>query len=260
MKRYRKIGLVIVFLCILVMVFSLTGCFKLREKEEGYYKYIIYKQKDGEKYIEITGLTELGSQQKVLVIPEKIKGIDVSALDYRNFFGDLNGIWQSENLEKIFFPTSRLNVGGSTFNDCINLKKFIAIDFDLNSGSGGGGTVDVAYRMGQYLHIPKLSFEECTFNNRDMFFMPANVSYYYNYEIDINDGYYWIDDEDYGSIMTYIPQDPVRDAYEFGGWYKEAECINKWNFETDTLPKEQLDEERNTIYQETKLYAKWIKK
>ena len=44
----------------------------------------------------------------------------------------------------------------------------------------------------------------------------------------------------------------------FDGWYKEAECINVWNFETDTLPDAQYDEEGEEIYQETKLYAKWM--
>ena len=45
----------------------------------------------------------------------------------------------------------------------------------------------------------------------------------------------------------------------FGGWYKEPECINEWNFETDTLPQAQYGEEGKELYQETKLYAKWIK-
>ena len=72
--------------------------------------------------------------------------------------------------------------------------------------------------------------------------------------------------------IEYIPEDPSREEYEFGGWYKEAECINKWDFDKDTLPEEQLEEveveatlheeaytEMRQVYQETKLYAKWIK-
>jgi hypothetical protein len=176
MKRYRKINKIIILLCILAIVFSLSGCLKLREKEDGYYRYILFKRDNGERYIEITGLTELGSQQKVLVIPEKIKDIDVTALDYRNFFGDLNGIWQSETLEKIFFPTSRLAVNKNTFDDCINLKKVIVINFDLSNGSGGGGTIDAAYGAGHFLFISKQTFDLCTFKNRDIFYKELKQS------------------------------------------------------------------------------------
>ena len=44
------------------------------------------------------------------------------------------------------------------------------------------------------------------------------------------------------------PEDPVDDAYSFGGWYREASCENAWNFESDTVTE--------TII----LYAKWTKK
>ncbi|MBR0319112.1 MAG: InlB B-repeat-containing protein [Spirochaetia bacterium] len=32
-----------------------------------------------------------------------------------------------------------------------------------------------------------------------------------------------------------IPADPTRSGYIFGGWYKEAACTNKWDFDTDTV-------------------------
>ena len=73
------------------------------------------------------------------------------------------------------------------------------------------------------------------------------------------DGYYWIDNYGYSKQIEYITESPVRQGYMFGGWYKESECFNAWDFETDTLPEVQYDEEGIEIYQETKLYAKWIK-
>lgn len=105
----------------------------------------------------------------------------------------------------------------------------------------------------------------------------ANVSYLYNYEEAPNDGYYWVDNYD-NSLIEYIPPEPIREGYEFAGWYKEAECINKWDFSKDKTsdlyrryyePDEDDSEEYKKeyyeyisthTYVETKLYAKWISK
>jgi len=40
--------------------------------------------------------------------------------------------------------------------------------------------------------------------------------------------------------------DPTRTGYTFGGWYKEAACINEWVFDSDTVGVD------------TTLYAKWL--
>ena len=78
--------------------------------------------------------------------------------------------------------------------------------------------------------------------------LKANVSYYLNYD---ENNYYYIDYYENGEKILYIPPIPQRDGYTFGGWFKEAECINQWNFDNDTL---QISEET----QEIKLYAQWI--
>ena len=50
---------------------------------------------------------------------------------------------------------------------------------------------------------------------------------------------------DYGTTIT-EPAVPSKEGYTFGGWYKEAGLINQWNFESDTIP-----------VQDVILYAKW---
>ncbi len=50
----------------------------------------------------------------------------------------------------------------------------------------------------------------------------------------------------------------LRDGYAFDGWYKEPECMNRWDFDADTLPEVKYTDDEEEIYQETKLYAKWI--
>jgi len=50
-------------------------------------------------------------------------------------------------------------------------------------------------------------------------------------------------------ILSIKPSpDPVRDGYDFGGWFKEEACTNEWNFTTDVVTGN------------ITLYAKWNKK
>lgn len=42
------------------------------------------------------------------------------------------------------------------------------------------------------------------------------------------------------------PKAPIRDGYEFAGWYRESECINEWNFIS------------SVVHSQITLYAKWI--
>ncbi len=80
--------------------------------------------------------------------------------------------------------------------------------------------------------------------------LKANVSYNLNYD---ENNYYYIDYYENDEKILYIPPEPQRDGYSFGGWFKESDCINRWDFGTDTL---QISEET----QEIQLYAKWIVK
>ena len=63
---------------------------------------------------------------------------------------------------------------------------------------------------------------------------------------------YFIADYNEGDLITYRPEAPTKVGYEFGGWYKEEECITEWNFEEDTFS---LEEDQTIM----KLYAKWNK-
>ena len=282
MKILKKSTQIIAILLLLFRLsFLLLGC-KPKMHEEGYFTYYYNNNKDA---IILSELTELGRQQNVLVIPEEINGTKVTALSkWTLHMWDAGLVWESENLEKVFFTTDSVGVEHGIFKKCPNLRKLILTAYDGDNPRTGVGA---RRNSDRYLYISKKAFErylsrlvsnmiiskeEALDTNHSInSIQAANVSYYYNYDTDKNDGYYWIDDVEYGEKKEYIPSDPVREEYEFGGWYKEAECINKWDFQTDTLPEEQFEEveveatlyeeaytEMQQVYQETKLYAKWI--
>lgn len=72
----------------------------------------------------------------------------------------------------------------------------------------------------------------------------------FNYDEAPNEGYFFINDYPVGEMIENTPYEPVRERYTFAGWYKEAECLNVWNFGTDTYP-----EAATSVL----LYAKWDK-
>ena len=59
---------------------------------------------------------------------------------------------------------------------------------------------------------------------------------------------YFIIDLNEDEFISFIPDDPKKDNVLFDGWYKEEECINKWDFDKDTVKLE------NGIM---KIYGKW---
>lgn len=233
---------------------TLSGCevgLRLYENE-----YFIYTINYDSNEIGILGLTDKGQEQEYLVIPETIDNKEVTYVAYWEIatrkitqkYGDAkySGL-QSDSLKKVFIVQE--------------IKVYNGLFFGLKTKSFS------------VFYISNDMYIQENINHYDYYYTKdndaisiggvrnhkANVSYYYNYETAPNDGYYWIDNYAYGETIRYIPKEPLREGYTFGGWYRESECINAWSFGIDTLPEVQYDEEGIEIYQETKLYAKWIK-
>lgn len=91
----------------------------------------------------------------------------------------------------------------------------------------------------------------------------ANTLFKLNFDISnsmyLNE-YFYIDNYEYGSLITSVPPIPTREGYEFEGWYKEQECVNKWDFEVDRLPITEINSDGLPTFQETVLYANWVLK
>ena len=156
----------------------------------------------------------------------------------------------SDKLEKIYIPFSTEIISGS-FRNSSNLMKVVSIrdDYYIN---GFEYSIKRCYSREVYIERDTLvTVTLCLMYHTSIIMKQKRIT-----------GYYWIDDWDYGSKIEFIPPEPEREGYTFGGWYKEPECINEWNFETDVLPEERTEineeGEEEVVYQETKLYAKWV--
>ena len=104
--------------------------------------------------------------------------------------------------------------------------------------------------------------KECVYkmNLEGFDFQVANTTFRFNYDYkgSPNEDIFFINDFERGGLIEKVPYKPTRDGYEFAGWYKEPMCINKWDFEKDTLTETKYDEDGELIFVETKLYAKWV--
>ncbi|MDR1094265.1 MAG: InlB B-repeat-containing protein [Clostridiales bacterium] len=252
MKMKSGIMKTIVLAATAIAVFCfLSGCSNNKKGEVGFFRYRIYDIKGmGGKFAEITGLTEEGAKQKVLIVPKEVGGVKVTRLmDSQKYLFDTVGQWKSDALEKVFLYED-YHVVKNIFTDCLNLKEICIIKYaptnilKINWELGGGRYCYICADI--YFLLERL------YND----LRPANVTYYYNYADADNYGVYWIDNVAYGERIETIPESPARDGYTFIGWYKEGECVNEWDFDSDTLPdKQTVDDEE--VYQETKLFAKW---
>ena len=218
------------------------------------------------KGVRIMGLSEEGKQKEVVIIPKYIDEVIVEALGVGITHSGVIGEWEeNEILKKVYFPYPLDTT--LVFSKCKNLNRII-FNWHYSDRYIGDNPVYVS----SYHYNSEKDVTNCFKDGGSGYVHFANVSYFYNYDNAPNDNYYWIDDYDYGEKIDVIPPVPTRAGYTFGGWYKESECINKWNFEIDTLPTVRYTDVipehqlRNSsvidndyrVYQETKLYAKWI--
>ena len=280
--RKKIIKIFTLSVCAAILVWVCTGC-ALLDACSGVHKKITPEYEDREvgdfavrfydDYCEIMGTTEQGNSKKFLVVPAYIDGVRVDAFGWYSVitaaFVSSDGLvapeMDSKVLEKVYFESAIKISRYALDTGCPNLEKVMYL----------GSETSTYYfkRSGYVVYYPRMIYE-CKYGEEEKYpfdTMRANVSYYYNYKCAPTNGYYWIDDCDYGGTVEFIPPEPEREGYTFGGWYKEAECINEWDFATDTLPEEKTELKESylngqvsfvemPVYQETILYAKWLAK
>ena len=234
MKKYLMLLLTI------LLILGLSACQGL-EISEGDFIY----QRSG-SMLSITGLTEEGQTKTHLIFPNQHEDRYVQ-LGSQILMWITEGRIESDQAKRIYNLNEIKPVIELSHEGLPNLEKIflfylneLPADFDGSDHFQGifGSAAN------QYFYA----------NDKMSFY--ANVSYLYHYDDAPNKGYYWIDDYD-DELISFIPEDPTRDGYSFGGWYKDELCTMKWNFDLDRIPEKiYLGDQYQFV--ETKLYAKWI--
>ena len=276
MKRFKKL---ITILLAAVMLFSLASCKPDSISEEfisdGLFKYYYIKKSDCYALV--------GNNQKTmpdpLYLPAYFKGKEVRHVYYCEnvMFHETNYGVDLRNIKRVYFPfacdLSYFNAGSGVPDEAF----FVCENVFVNNWIWDSTSPQNDYRIcfltktlydkyvNKYNTYREGEIGEYNTSFYDNFaelrckVQISNTSYVVNYEEAPNDGYFFINDFERGGKIKNTPYEPLRNGYTFGGWYKEAECENKWDFETDKLPDAEYDENNTLKFVETCLYAKWIK-
>ena len=253
MKRIKVFSLLII---LLLNALCLISCGKQDKRfEDGDFLYRYVLDEMGDRGITIMSLSEQGKQKETIVIPTVIDDLPVK------YFGDeftygYDGYLESENLKNIYIH--------SQIERYINTESFYKLkELTIYCGYSGyrlrklssdfSYDIKIVLSRDSFNKWDELSEQDLTKVNLFKQLDFANVIYYYNY---YENETFFVDDCD-GTIVNVIPPEPIRQGYKFSGWYKESECINKWDFEKDVVPSKEYDENGEYILKETKLYAKW---
>lgn len=238
MKRLFALLLCLMILC------CFAGCHLGKQNKDVVDENFYCKVIDGSNIA--IGNVKTYPRDGAVFFPERIQNYTVSKIGFASGMGFggngvLTTIKEDEpNIKRCYFPHTIKEIRNGYMSG--NLKVFYCGEI-INLGH-------YARQRGVEIYIPAEKyelFENALSENYRGSLLKADVSYYLNYD---ENNYYYVDYYENGGKILYIPPEPQRDDYSFVGWFKEADCVNRWDFDADTL---QIAEKM----QEIKLFAKW---
>ena len=242
MKK-KIVNIITSIFMMVVTVFSYSGCKEGPVMTSGDFTYCYVRDADQNsrstkangKYIAILELTEKGQQKGTIIIPETIEGKTVILIGMSGLFWTKDLRTSGGIYNKIYLPPclQQVRVGSDLFPP---IKKFlIKVPEEIFFQNIGGiyyvPEVDY-YKYQKYMEL----------NN--IIISVANLTYMVDGEV------YWIDDYEENEYVVF-PEEPQKEGYIFGGWYKEPEYLIEWN---ETMDQYSKPEDVKTV----NLYAKWI--
>ena len=260
----KKTFVSITFILTLVIL-TLSGCIAPKDITKDFISegdFVYYYRSEDEGYA-VVDVTEQGSQKESLAIPPYFNDTIVNRMGYIKhtaWGGAKSYLIKERNISAntIFIPYTikphgpfpKLEGDKKLFFPCNNLRS-------VEDALRVGRWCNIYITILGYEAVDQLKLEETAYNSYREHLYIANTAYLFNYEEAPNEGYFFINDFERGGQIENTPYEPFREGYTFGGWYKEPECQNAWNFDQDTLPEAEYDEDNNLIFVETRLYAKW---
>lgn len=199
--------------------------------ESGYFKCYIKTTLFWTEVV-IFGLTEEGKQQKEIVLPNTLKGIEVKYLGDVNSSASKWNYFTSDNLERLYIP-SDIEFGSShALEGCPGLKEII--DVSVSSR-------DVPAPSGATVYVAERALETRISADRNVNYKAANVEFRdcISEGSANNKGVFWLDNREGGERLVLPPEQPFSSiSEEFAGWSAEGASEKFWDFENDVMPDE----------------------
>ena len=245
---------VLLILIVLAMAISASGC---TSEVPRYCEFgdFVYSNDYYNGYTLFT-VADSAIDKEVLYIPDEVNGQTLKVLGSQPIIGGRKmSFGRCVNMKRVYFPWSieetaeSINWPGYADN---NREKHCIISASTIT------FIDTMVSNQLYV-VPNQYYISHQFCLNDEDIVSANIAFLFNYDCHPNQGYFFVDYVEESGTVIQPPYTPKREGYTFAGWYKESECINAWNFDTDVVTIE-FDEEGNRIYEEICLYAKWIEK
>ena len=238
--KFKRIIVVFLLLCIAI---SMTGCI-----EEVTIDGVCYKKVNGSCNVTFISTRNIENIPKSIYVSDEVDGTPVESLGWIASFSPGTRIFVKE-AKKIYFPWSIKTDFGLEINLPTSVEYFIFCS-----------SPTFRYNRPEYKYVIPNSIYIDAYQQEILpsCYIPANISYFFNYDNCPNDNYFFIDIVEESGKLTKPPYDPKREGYTFAGWYKDEACTEIFDFDNDIV-EIKFDEEGNRIYEEICLYAGWEK-
>jgi len=287
----KKIITVILTGIVALLSFTLYGCDtknpaykKIMAKDETDGQFYYYYDKNLEGYAIVGDMEE--NNPEVMYLPGYYKGEEVKQIFYTTAVGGFGMQTKTfgpsfKGVKKVYMPFSVVYRGNSD-GPTIYIEEIVystpyqknsMLDYFIHSANRVDcivfflankffNTIEDMWKEHYNSYDLEQSIDQAVFKKgkKTHVFVRSNTTFLFNYSNSPNGDIFFIENYEYGNKIEPTPYLPLREGYMFTGWYKEADCKTKWNFETDTLPIVEYDKDGSpTKFVETKLYAGWQK-
>ncbi|MFI3252367.1 MAG: InlB B-repeat-containing protein [bacterium] len=191
---------------------------------------------------DISGLSSEGNKKETIVFPTVLDDIEVSDIDK-----PVGSTFKISNAKNVYYHGA-IGSNVSILYSADNINLYI-------SGNPSHPHNELLYIDLKNIENHTVYIQECYYDNMLNYkinFQKGNVVYYASDKW--GEYTFFIDDCD-NQMVNVIPPNPIKEGYEFTGWYTDDTYTDKWDFD-NIIPSKQYDN-GNYIFKETSIFAKF---